>query len=127
MVNVLIQINPEKIGYHAVLEAWIVLKSRKDLNLAIETLSKIPDVFAIVGLSGDRAIHVWALIRDVGHLLTTQDRIAAIPSFEIMEVDVNKYLMDNYPPIQFKKMGGLKKVVNFLRIDSWQDLSLVII
>lgn len=96
-VNVVIQINPEKIGYHGTLECRIELRSRRNLSSTIDALSKIPDVFHISGTSGDYDLHVWALIRDLKHLFTTQEKIASIPDLGKMDSEINETFLNLYP------------------------------
>jgi Lrp/AsnC family transcriptional regulator for asnA, asnC and gidA len=97
IVNVVIQIDPQKIGYHATLECRIRLKSHRDLSSTIEALSKIPDVFHISASTGDYDLHVWALIRSIKHFFAIQDKIAAVPDFGRMETELTKAFLDIYP------------------------------
>jgi DNA-binding Lrp family transcriptional regulator len=96
-MKTVIQICPERIGYHANLECRIRLKSRENLSLTIEAISKIPDVYHIAGITGDCDLHVWALIRDIEHLFATQIKIAAVPDFGSMDIDLNRCFLNMYP------------------------------
>jgi DNA-binding Lrp family transcriptional regulator len=96
-LKTVIQISPEKIGYHGGLECRINLKSRINTALTIQELSEIPDVFDIVGTIGDWDLHVWVLIRDIEQLFRTQAKIAAVSDFGRMDIELNERYVDIYP------------------------------
>lgn len=96
-VRTLIQINPSKVGYHCTFDSRIRLKSQRDSVTAMNALSEIPDVFTMVGTTGDYDLHVWALIRDIEHLLKVQKDIVSIPDFGKIDFELTTAWLDMYP------------------------------
>jgi Lrp/AsnC family transcriptional regulator for asnA, asnC and gidA len=88
-IKTVIQISPDKIGYKANLECRTV-----------NALAKIPDVFHISVTTGSWDLHAWALIRDIEHLFATESKIAAVPDFGRMDVELNKFFLEGYPGIR---------------------------
>jgi len=97
ILNVAIQISPEKIGYNATLECRVELISQNSISSTIEALSKVPDVVGITGTSGDYDLHIWILIRDFKHLFAMQEKIASIPYFGRMDLDINEVFLKVFP------------------------------
>ncbi len=96
-LKTVIQINAEKVGYHAGLKCRINLKSRTDIALTTQRLSEIADLWYIAGTTGDWDLHVWVLIRDIEHLFRTQAKIAAVFDFGRMDVELNERYVDIFP------------------------------
>jgi len=96
-LKTIIQINAEKVGYHAGLECRINLKSRTDIALTTQRLSEIADLWYIAGTTGDWDLHIWGLIRDIEHLFRTQAKIAEVFDFGRMDVELNERYVDIYP------------------------------
>jgi DNA-binding Lrp family transcriptional regulator len=64
----------------------------------MDALSKIPDIYCMVGTTGDYDLHVWALIRDIEHLLKIQREIVSIPDFGTLDVQLTTTSrLDIYP------------------------------
>jgi len=94
IIKTVIQINPVKIGYIA--EAFIDLSYVPQQNASdiVETLSKIPDVIKIIKTSGDFDLRLFVLIKNLEHIFTIQNKIAAI-----LGVTKIKIVLQKTPPI----------------------------
>jgi DNA-binding Lrp family transcriptional regulator len=97
VIKIVIQICAKKLGYTGALYARIKLRSRSQKELALQQLIQIPDVHAVVELSGEYNFRVYALIRDFDHLIATQEKIADIPSFMEADVVLGRGLIDSFP------------------------------
>lgn len=78
IIKTVLQINPVKLGYTA--EAFIDLSyvpHRSAPNI-VETLAKIPDIIKIIKISGVFDLRLFTLIKNLEHLFTIQNKIAAI-------------------------------------------------
>ncbi len=84
-MKVSIQINPEKLGYHANLDFSIAFAFQKQTADVVEILTKIPDVIIIIKTSGDFDLHVTAMVRDTKQQFEIQEEIAKIPNIAKME------------------------------------------
>jgi Lrp/AsnC family transcriptional regulator for asnA, asnC and gidA len=84
-----IQINPNLIGYHLILDFNISLKSPSNAQ-AIQSICRIPDVVIIIKTSGDYDLQVTAVIRDVEQMLAIQDEIMKLPGITKIEASARK-------------------------------------
>src|SRR5208283_2217153 len=85
IIKITLLINAEKLGYSGNLFVRLKLASHRDIDLALRSLIIIPDIWAIVELSGYYDLRFFILIRDVNHLLEMQQKISSIPSFKEAE------------------------------------------
>ncbi len=85
VLKVTIQINPTKIGYKALCVFFTVTSNEKTF-LIIEKVSKIPDVISIMKTTGDYDLQIWAMVKDIGQLLSIQGEIGKISG--IMRIDM---------------------------------------
>jgi DNA-binding Lrp family transcriptional regulator len=97
LLKVVIQINPEKIGYNANLELRIEMKSGCNPLLAIQSLCNISDVFLIYETMGDYDLHVFALIKDIKHMFEIKEQIETNPIFAKIDMNINKTCLNTYP------------------------------
>lgn len=96
-IRTLIQINPSKVGYSGTLNSYIRLKFQRDSIAMMNALSEIPDIFTMVGTSGNYDLHVWALIRDIEHFLKIKKTIVCLPDFGKIDYQIDKIYLDKYP------------------------------
>jgi len=90
IIKTVIQINPVKLCYTA--EAFIDL-SYVPQNTApniVETLAKIPDVIKIIKTSGFFDLRLFVLLRNLEHLFTIQNKIAAITGVTKIKIVIQK-------------------------------------
>lgn len=97
VIKIVIQICAKKLGYTGALYARIKLRSRSQSDLALQQLIQIPDIHAVVELSGEYNFRVYALIRDFDHLIATQEKIANTPSFMEADTVLGRGLIDSFP------------------------------
>jgi Lrp/AsnC family transcriptional regulator for asnA, asnC and gidA len=97
LLKVVIQINPEKIGYNATLEFRIEMKSGSNQFSAIQSLCNIPDVFLACQTTGDYDLHAFALIKDIKHMFQVAEEIETNPSFSKIDLNINKISLNTYP------------------------------
>ena len=86
IIKITLQISPKKLGYSGTLFARIKLRSPQEMDRALQSIIKIPDIFGIVELSGEYNLRFFMLIRDIDHLLALQRKITNIPSFKEAEI-----------------------------------------
>ncbi len=99
-IKVSIQINPNKIGYTAILNLNISFTTPGGLsNPIIESLAKVPDVIIITQTSGDYDLQLTAMIRDVAQAFEMQDQIARICGITKIEATSRK-IPDRWPTPQ---------------------------
>jgi Lrp/AsnC family transcriptional regulator, regulator for asnA, asnC and gidA len=86
IIKITLQINAKKLGYTGILFTRIKLRSSQDVDLALQALIQIPDIFGIVELLGEYNLRFFMLIRNIEHLLSTQEKLTNLPSFK--EADI---------------------------------------
>jgi DNA-binding Lrp family transcriptional regulator len=79
IIKTSIQINPNKIGYHSIMDVNIAIASPSNLSKIVELLEGIPDVIIITKTSGDYDLQLTAMVRDIEQMFTLQDEIARTP------------------------------------------------
>ena len=95
-MKVSIQINPNKIGYHAILDFNIASTSPVNSSTTVGLLSKIPDVIIVTRTSGDYDLQLTAMIRDVEQFFRLQEEIARTPGVTKIETSARK-IPSNWP------------------------------
>lgn len=99
-IKVSIQINPNMIGYSAIVDFNIAFTTADGLsNTIVESLATIPDVMTITKTSGDYDLQLSAMIRDTKHLLDMQDQIAKVSGITKIEANLRK-IPDKWPTAQ---------------------------
>ncbi len=91
-IKVSIQVNPALLGYTAFLNFFIEFLSQNEMKMAIENLSKIPNVSYIVKISGDYDLQVLVLVKEVEDIYAINDEIMKIPNIGKIEADIRKVL-----------------------------------
>jgi DNA-binding Lrp family transcriptional regulator len=97
IIKITLLINAERLGYSGILFVRLKLASHQDIDPALRSLIIIPDIWAIVELSGYYDLRVFILIRDVNHLLEMQQKISNIPSFKEAEAVLVREPMNPFP------------------------------
>ena len=65
---------------------FFTVTSNEKTFLIIEKISKIPDVISIMKTTGDYDLQIWAMVKDIGQLLSIQEEIGKISG--IMRIDM---------------------------------------
>jgi Lrp/AsnC family transcriptional regulator, regulator for asnA, asnC and gidA len=90
-IKVSIQINPNVIGYNAILDFNIAFTTPEGLtDTVVESLSKIPDVIIITKTSGDYDLQLTAMVRDIAHSFDIQDQITKVCGITKIEASARK-------------------------------------
>lgn len=87
-LKVTIQVDLAKIGYQAMAVFFVTVTMKEDARTIIEKIGRIPDVISIMKTSGDYDFQIYAMIRDLDHLLTIQSEIAKIHGITKMELEI---------------------------------------
>jgi DNA-binding Lrp family transcriptional regulator len=100
-IKVSIQINPNLIGYNAILDFDIAFTTSNGLtDVVIESLSNIPDVIIITKISGEYDLHLTAMVRDIAHSFDIQDKIAKVCGITRIEASTRKVPVGWPTPLQ---------------------------
>jgi len=84
-----IQIDPSKIGYHAVTHFYLRIMPQFDADKIIRELIKIPDIYYVLKCTGDYNIGVMMLVKNVQDMLKTGETISQIPGLKRIETVTN--------------------------------------
>ncbi len=99
-IKVSIQINPNLMGYAAMLDFNIAFTTSNGLtDTVVESLAKIPDIIIITKTSGDFDLQVTAMIKDISQSFTVQDQISRICGITKIEASARK-IPDKWPTPQ---------------------------
>jgi Lrp/AsnC family transcriptional regulator for asnA, asnC and gidA len=93
-IKVSIQINPQLLGYKAILNFFLVFLSQSEMQKAVDSLSKIPNVTYLVKISGDFDLQVVTLIKDIEDILSINREMMKIPYIGRLET-----LLREVPPV----------------------------
>ncbi len=96
IIKVSIQIDPTKLGYSVMMNVLIALTPSANAAATAETISKIPNVTALVKVAGDYDMHVFTLIRDAEQMITILNEIERARGVSRMEPSV-ELLSHKYP------------------------------
>jgi Lrp/AsnC family transcriptional regulator, regulator for asnA, asnC and gidA len=90
-IKVSVQINPNVIGYEAILDINIAFTASSGLKESVvEALTKIPDVIVITKTSGDYDLHLTAMVRDLKQSFDIQDQITRVCGITKIEASARK-------------------------------------
>lgn len=89
IVKAIIQIDPTKMGYHAILNLGIATSQHNSVPIS-KSLAEIPDVVVITKTSGDYDIYATVLVRNIEQLLAIHDEIARIPNISRIDADIGR-------------------------------------
>ncbi len=89
-LKVTIQVNPQKIGYHAMC-VFFTVTSHEDPYLIIERIKNIPDIISIMKTTGDYDLQIWAMIQDLDQLLALKEKVEEIPGLTKIDIQLTKF------------------------------------
>ena len=96
-MKVSVQINPNVIGYRAILDFNIASAASCGLTgTVVDSLAEIPDVIIITKTSGDFDLHAAAMVRDIAHSFDLQDEITKVCGMTKIEASARK-IPDRWP------------------------------
>jgi DNA-binding Lrp family transcriptional regulator len=87
LLKVTIQVNPNKIGYQA-LCVFFTTTSNENTFSIIKRISRIPDVISIMKTTGDYDLQIYAMIHDLGQLLSIQEDLGKIQGIMKMDTEI---------------------------------------
>jgi Lrp/AsnC family transcriptional regulator, leucine-responsive regulatory protein len=87
VLKVTIQFDPTTIGYKA-LGIFFAVTSNVDAASLIDKIGKIPDVISIMKTSGTYDLQIYAMIREMDHLLSIQDELGKIQGITSMDAEI---------------------------------------
>jgi Lrp/AsnC family transcriptional regulator, regulator for asnA, asnC and gidA len=90
IMKVVVQINPNVIGYQSILDFNIALASLSSTSQTLEKLARIPDVIILTKTSGEYDLQVTAMIRDIEQMFEIQEEIAKTPGVTKMDTSARK-------------------------------------
>ncbi len=93
VLKVTIQVNPNKMGYQALCVFFTVI-SHENLFLIVEKIGRIPDIISIMKTTGDYDLQIWAMVKDLGQLLSVQEELGKIQG--ITKIDAEILPLDNW-------------------------------
>jgi Lrp/AsnC family transcriptional regulator for asnA, asnC and gidA len=89
-IKVSIQIDPNKLGYGAILDFNIAFTASDNLPKISEELAKIPDIIIITKTSGDFDLQLTAMVKNLEQMLKLQDEISRVCGITKMEVTARR-------------------------------------
>ena len=88
-LKVTIQINPNKLGYQALCIFFVVI-SDENVSLVINKMQAIPDVISIMKITGDYDLEIYAMTRDIGHLLSIKEELGNISGITKIDLEISR-------------------------------------
>jgi Lrp/AsnC family transcriptional regulator, regulator for asnA, asnC and gidA len=88
IIKTTIQINPEKLGYHALLTFLLAVRDHSETKLIAEKLSEIPRISYVTILTGDFDIRAVALVKDVKEIYAVYEQIENIPNIRKVQMTI---------------------------------------
>jgi DNA-binding Lrp family transcriptional regulator len=88
-LKVTIQINLSRIGYQAMCIFFATTSNEKP-NLIVEKVSRIPNIISIMKTSGDCDLQIYAMVQDIGQLLSIQEQIGKISGIRKIEQEISR-------------------------------------
>ncbi len=85
IVRPVLQINPNKIGYNAMMVFSLSFASQSDMSSVIGAVMSIKDTFLITKTSGNYDLLFQVFVRDIDQLLLTQHQVASISGISTIE------------------------------------------
>ena len=89
-VQIIGRIDPDKVGFHAYARIFISVKPAKDIQVAAQKLSLLPEVSFLAMISGKYDLELNVQCRDNNHLIELMEKIHLIDG--IFETETNMYL-----------------------------------
>jgi DNA-binding Lrp family transcriptional regulator len=89
-IKPIIQINPQKLGYHAYLAMDIRLTREGNFQAAFDKISELKNCLVIVHCSGECDLVVQFIIKNLGDLLEIQDKVKEIPNIIVTQISTDR-------------------------------------
>ena len=86
IIRPVLQINPKKLGYNAMLTFALSFASQSDMASIIDAVMGIKDTFLITKTNGNFDLLLQVFVRDIDQLLLTQYQVANIPGISTIEI-----------------------------------------
>ena len=96
VIKATIQIDPTKIGYHALVVFFTAFTIQADSSSIIKRISQVPDIISIMKISGDYDLQIFAMIKNIEQLLAIQEVFTKIPGIAKMDIDISR-MPDKWP------------------------------
>jgi len=101
-----VQIDPTKIGYHALVNFYLRVMPHYDLDAVIREILQVQDVFYTMKCSGDFHVGLILMAKTIQDILGTGDRITGIPGVKRIETVVSE-IYEKWPlPRTYTSMVG---------------------
>ena len=101
VIKATIQIDPTKLGYHAIAVFFTAFTTHADPTDIIKRISQIPDIISIMKTSGDYDLQIFAMIKNIDQLLDIREELTEIPGFAKMDIDITRILNKWPTPRQY--------------------------
>ena len=88
IIRPVLQINPHKLGYNAMVIIALSFASQSDMASVIRAVMSIKDTFHITKTNGNYDLLFQVFVRDIDQLLLTQYQVASIPGISNIEISV---------------------------------------
>jgi len=88
IIRPVLQINPNKLGYNAMVIFALSFASQSDMASIIDAVMGIKDTFLITKTNGNYDLLFQVFVRDIDQLLLTQSQVANIPGISTIEISV---------------------------------------
>lgn len=88
-LKVTIQVNPNKIGYLALVVFFTVTSDEK--SFLIEEIGSIPDVISIMKTTGDYDLQIYAMVQDIDRLLSIQEELGKIQGIVKIDLEILRF------------------------------------
>jgi Lrp/AsnC family transcriptional regulator, leucine-responsive regulatory protein len=89
-LKITIQVDPQKIGYHALCIFFTSISS-ENLSGIIEQVSEIPDIISIMKTSGDFDLQIYAMVQNLEQFLSIKKQIGHIGGISKMELEIDQF------------------------------------
>jgi DNA-binding Lrp family transcriptional regulator len=86
IIRPVLQINPNKLGYNAMLAFALSFASQSDTPSIINAVMSIKDTFLITKTNGNFDLLLQVFVRDIDQLLLTQNQVANIQGISAIEI-----------------------------------------
>lgn len=85
IIRPVLQIDPKKLGYHAMVVFALSFASQSDMSSLIEAVMNIKDTFLVIKTSGNYDLFFQVFVRNIDQLLSTQNQVAGIQGISTIE------------------------------------------
>lgn len=102
ILKIVIQINPFKLGYRAMMAFSLSFSAKANLAKKIQEIIRIPDIIHLVKVRGKFDFEIYAFVKDINQSLEIHDKIAYMDDLLEMETS-NSRIFSIWPtPRQYR-------------------------